>query len=371
MAVMDRSLSVRTPAGIRFPLAVFAVWRALQGVVVLASGGSLRGTTFGWDAGWYLSVLHLGYDVPPGGYSHFSNAAFFPGLAWATRVVQAVVPNETAATLLVANGLALTAFVAVWGAARAWVGDHLARRVTIGLALVPTSYFLWMYYAEALLLSAAAGAVWAGRRERHALASVLLAVASTARLVGVTIGPALALARIVRTRRVDAVSVRYVLGSVVGLAAVMARQALEIGDPLGFLHAGRAWDRTFAAPWTPLYHAVGLILAALPGIPIEVVVDVAAVLVFGLLVALLWQGTRRGAWPLEAATLATPMWFVPICSQLIASQARYMMACWPALLVAAEAWPRLPRAARLAVLAVPALLSVLMLVRLSHGLFND
>jgi hypothetical protein len=47
------------------------------------------------------------------------------------------------------------------------------------------------------------------------------------------------------------------------------------------------------------------------------------------------------------------------------------MACWPALLVVADAWPRLPRAVRLAVLGVPAALSVLMLARLSHGLFND
>jgi hypothetical protein len=368
---MDRSLSVRTPVGIRFPLAVFAVWRVLQGIVVLAFGGSLRGTTFAWDGGWYLSVLRLGYDVPPGGYSHFSNVPFFPGLAWATQMVQVVVPDETAATLLVANGLALTAFVAVWGAVRAWVGEDMARRVTVALALFPTSYFLWMYYTEGLLLSAAAAAVWAGRRERHTLAAVLLALASTARLVGVTVGPALALARIVRMRRVDAVSVRYVLGSAVGLAAVMVRQAIEIGDPLGFLHGGQAWDRTFAGPWMALYHAGGLVLAALPGLPIAVVLDVVAVLLFGALVVLLWQGARRGAWPLEAATMATPLWFVPICSQLIASQARYMMACWPALLVVADAWPRLPRAVRIAVLGVPAVLTVVMLGRLSQGLFND
>jgi hypothetical protein len=48
-----------------------------------------------------------------------------------------------------------------------------------------------------------------------------------------------------------------------------------------------------------------------------------------------------------------------------------MMACWPALVVVADAWPRLPRAVRIAVLGVPAVLTVVMLGRLSQGLFND
>ena len=366
----EQSLAVRATAGIRFPLVVFAVWRVLHGVAVLAFGGSLRDVSFAWDGGWYLSILHVGYDVPAGGYADFSNVAFFPGLAWLTQGVQVVVRHETTAALLVANGLALAAFVAVWGAVRAWVGEAMARRMTIGLALFPTSYFLWMYYTEGLLISATAAAIWAGRRERHNAAAALLAVASTARLVGVTVGPALALARIVRLRRVDWVSVRYVAGSAVGLAAVMTRQAVEVGDPLGFLQAGQAWDRELAGPWTALYSAAGLIVGSLPRIAYGVILDVVAVGVVGLLLLLLWRGVRRDAWPIEAATAATLLWVVPICSQLVASQARYMLACWPVLLVIGEAWSRLPRLARTALVAVPVLMTVVQLYRLSDGLFT-
>jgi hypothetical protein len=151
---------------------------------------------------------------------------------------------------------------------------------------------------------------------------------------------------------------------------VMARQALEIGDPLGWLQAGRAWERTFAGPWTALYHAVGMTLDALPGIADGVILDVVAVVTFGALVLLLWRGVRRGAWPQEPVAVATLLWFVPICSQLIASQARYMLACWPALLVVADAWPRLPRVVRIAGLTVPAAVTVVLLRRLSQGLFT-
>jgi hypothetical protein len=368
--VIGHSPAAKVTAGVRFPLLVFAVWRVLHGIVVLALGGSLRKMTFAWDGGWYLSILHSGYVVPAGGYGQESNAAFFPGLPWVTQVVRFVVRQETGATLLVANALALAAFVTVWGAVRAWVDEAMARRATVALALFPTSYFLWMYYTEALFIAGTAAAVWAGRRKRHNLATALLVIASTARLVGVTLGPALALARIVRLRRVDSVCVRYVLGSLVGLGAVMARQAVEIGDPFGWLKAGRAWGREFAGPWTALHQAGRWLAATLPGNPGTVLLDALAVVLFGGLVALLWGGVRRGRWPLEAATVATPLWLVPICSQLIFSQARYMLACWPALLVVADAWPRLPRAVRVAGLTVPALLTFVLLRRLSQGMFT-
>jgi hypothetical protein len=367
--VLDQSPVVRLTTGIRLPLLVFAVWRVLHGIAVLAVGGSLRDSAFASDGGWYLSVLRLGY-VAPDSYDQFSNLAFFPGLVWLTEAVQFVVRDESVATLLVANGLALAAFVAVWGAVRAWVGEAMARRATLALALFPTSYFLWMYYTEALFIAATAAAVWAGRRDRHTLAALFLAVASTTRLVGVTVGPALALARIVRLRRVDSVSVRYVLGSLVGLGAVMARQAVEAGDPLGWLQAGRAWDRQFDGPWTALYRAAGLIVARLPDLAGFVILDFVAVVAMGCLVLLLWRGARRGDWPLEAATVATLLWLVPICSQLISSQARYMMACWPALLVLADAWPRLPRAVRLLGLIVPVAMTVVALHYLSLGEFT-
>jgi hypothetical protein len=368
--VTSSSLTVKATVGIRFPLLVFAVWRLVQGVVVALFGGTVRDTTFGWDGGWYLTILRQGYVAPADGYDQMSNLAFFPGLIWMTDAVQVVVRDETAAALIAANGLALGAFVAVWGAVRAWAGDAMARRVTLLLALFPTSYYLWMYYTEALLVLATAAAAWAARRDRHAVATGFLLVASTARLVGVAVGPALALARIVRLRRVDAVSVRYVLGSVAGLTLVMARQAMEAGDALGFLHAGKAWGREFAGPWTPLYDAARAVGSALPVIEDDVILDAAGIVVVGWLVYLLWRGARRDQWPLESKVLATVLWLIPICSRLIGGQLRYMLGCWPALLVVADAWPRLSTRVRVGGLVVTGGLSVLLLHHVASGVYT-
>jgi hypothetical protein len=120
----------------------------------------------------------------------------------------------------------------------------------------------------------------------------------------------------------------------------------------------------------PLLHAGHMLLFPPPGVALDgVLLDVAAMGGVGALLVLLWRGTRSGAWPLEAPAVATPLWLVPLCSTLSQSQARYMLACWPVLLVVASYWPRLPRGLRIAAVAVAALVTVVLLHRLALGGF--
>jgi hypothetical protein len=360
--------TVRT--AVAFPVAVFVVWRLVHALVVTLFGGSQLEATFAFDAAFYLQLLGEGYAVPDGGYAEFSTVPFFPGLAWVTGAVQLVVGSEATAAIVTANALAVGAFVAVWGAVRAWTDDLHARRATVALALFPTSYFLWTYYTEALLVAATAAAAWAGRRERHVGAAVLLAVAATARVVGVTAGPALALARVIRIRRVDRVGVLYVLGSLAGFGAVLLRQAVEIGDPLGWTKAQQAWDREFATPWTALSGAVRDVLAAWPGVAEGVLFDLATAVAVAVSVVVLWRGARRGRWPAEPALLTAALWAAPLFSRLIAGQIRFALSCWPMFLWPAAAWPRLPRVVRVGLVGVAVGLSVVLLRRLALGLFN-
>lgn len=353
------------------PVLVFVVWRLSHAVVVLAFGGSLERTTYAFDGAFYLSVLRDGYVEPPGGYGHFSNVAFFPGLAWLTAAVRVVVRREQLASALVANGLALGSFVAVWGAVRAWTEDDgVARRAAVGLALVPTSYYLWMYYSEALLVATSASAAWSSRAERHGRAAALLLVAATSRVVGVLVGPVLALVRVVRLRRIDIVAVLYAVASSIGFATVLVRQQVEIGDALGWAKAQEAWGRQLAPPWTPLVSAGRDIVRALPDVAEGVGLDLATVLAVGALVAALVAGARRGRWPVEAPALAATFWFVPLCSRLVSSQVRFALACWPVLLVPTRAWPRLAVAARVVAILAGLALTIVLLRRLALGSFT-
>lgn len=310
------------------PVLVFLAWRSVHAATVLAFGGGLGTSTYAFDAAYYLSVLRDGYVVPPGGYGDFSNVAFFPGLAWVTSAVLVVVRSEQVATALVANGLALASFLAVWAAIRAWTEDEgTARRAVVGLALLPTSYYLWMYYSEGLLVASSAAAAWCSRTGRHVRAGPLLVVAATSRVVGVLVGPVLALVRVARLRRIDRVAVLYVCSSALGFALVLARQAVEIDDPLGWTKAQEAWGRELAAPWTPLIAAVGDIAGTLPDVAEGVGLDLATVIAVGALVLALVVGARRRRWPPEAAALALTFWSVPLFSRLVSSQVR---SPWPA-----------------------------------------
>ena len=47
-----------------------------------------------------------------------------------------------------------------------------------------------------------------------------------------------------------------------------------------------------------------------------------------------------------------------------------MLACWPALLVVAEAWPRVPRRARATGVAVTVAVGLLLLHHLAHGIYT-
>jgi hypothetical protein len=113
-----------------------------------------------------------------------------------------------------------------------------------------------------------------------------------------------------------------------------------------------------------------MIVHALPGIAPGTTIDLVAVVVVGCLVGVLWRGARRGDWPLEPATVATVLWAVPLFSNLMASQARYMLACWPFSLAMAHIWSRLPRAVRVAALVMPAALTIVLLRHVSLGLFT-
>jgi hypothetical protein len=353
------------------PVLAFLAWRAVHAAVVLAFGGGLGQTTYAFDAAYYLSLLRDGYQLPAGGYDEFSNVAFFPGLAWVTGALQLVLRNEAVTTAVVANGLALASFVGVWAAVRAWTEDDgIARRAVVGLALLPTSYYLWMYYSEGLLVAASASAVWCSRTERNWRAALLLVVAATSRVVGVLVGPVLAAVRVVRLRRVDGVAVLHVASSAVGFALVLARQAVEVDDPLGWSRAQEAWGRELAPPWVPLWAAVVDLFDTLPDLAEGVGLDLATVAVVGALVGALVVGARRNHWPPEAAALALTFWFVPLCSRLISSQVRFALACWPVLLVPARGWSRLPPVVRGAVVSAAVALTVVLLRRLAIGSFT-
>ncbi|MFD2093249.1 hypothetical protein [Blastococcus deserti] len=105
----------------------------------------------------------------------------------------------------------------------------------------------------------------------------------------------------------------------------------------------------------------------LPGLAEGVLLDLLTVVTLGVLVMLLWRGAR-GRWPVAPAALATALWAAPVFSRSISGHVRCARVPGPcsscrAPLVAAA------RVVRAAVVLAAGMLTVVLLRRLTYGMF--
>jgi hypothetical protein len=358
----------RVLPGAWFPVVVFVVWRLAHLGVLLLWGGDAVDDAFRWDGRNYRRIFADGYHVAPDAIR--PRTAFFPLTPWLAHVPDVVLPSK-AAMVLTANVLALLAFVAVWGAARCWADERVARRSVVLLALWPPSLFLWAFYAEAGFVAASAGAVWADRRRRPALAAVLLTAAALARTIGVLVAAVLVGVRIWRRRRVDAVAVLYAFAGALGTATVMVVQHQQAGDALAFTDQ-EEWGRSWAFPWVALRGGVRAAFRA--GAPVARWLDLLAVVAAAAAVAwaLWWRWRRRegrGVLPIEPPLLTAVLVGVPLCTRLLTSMNRWLLAAWPTFVIGASALGLARKPVRWAVYVVLAVVSVLLLREWADGTF--
>ena len=135
-----------------------------------------------WDVGLFRKVAEYGYAGYPQHYPDRGIEAFFPGFPLVLALVHRVVPDWTAAGLLVS--------LAAGGVACLWLGRLAAldgvdgSRATLYLVLSPYAVFLAAGYSEALFLALALPGWWCARRGHWAAAGLLVAGASAVRVSG-------------------------------------------------------------------------------------------------------------------------------------------------------------------------------------------
>lgn len=108
--------------------------------------------------------------------------------------------------------------------------------------------------------------------------------------------------------------------------------------------------------------------------PVARNLDLIGVLVMGAAVvwALWWRARRRdgrGALPVEAPLLTVVMVGIPVCTRLLTSANRWLLAAWPGTVIVATWLALRPRAVRGVVYGVLALASVGLVRELVDGRF--
>jgi 4-amino-4-deoxy-L-arabinose transferase-like glycosyltransferase len=344
--------------GIRFPVAVFAVWRICQAAVVWWHGGRLTELAYTYDGAHYLRILHYGYSHPrPLMPSH----AFFPGVPWMATPVRWLTGSDIVAVHLIATLTAVAAFVAVWGVAREWTDERTARRAVVLLAIFPSSLFLWQFYSEAAFIALGAGAVWADRRNRPVVAAACFAGLATTRSVGIVVPLVIVAVRIARERRIDRVAVGYAAAGAAGLGAVLLTMQVQLGDAFAFLGVQEDWGRTVSWPWASVSQGVDNLTPDPRTVMVPALVArnldlwTVAIVLFAIVYLVM---SRRPRFPVESWLLGLAMIALPLCSSVLASFNRFAMADWVIYPAWASMLGRLPTWWRRAALAVLVVASV-------------
>ena len=254
----------------RGPVALWLATRAAVAVLVLGAASLLPGAQGSflarwdrWDVGLFRKVAEHGYAGYPQAYPDRGIEAFFPGMPLVLGLVHRVVPDWTAAGLLVS--LVAGAVAALWLARLAEIDGVPGGAAVLALTLSPYAVFLAAGYSEALFLALALPGWACARRGSWAAASLLVAGACAVRVSGLFLAVGLAVHYAVTVRRVrrDAL---WLLAPPTVLLAYATYLRVLTGDWLRWLHAQEeGWDRRTTAPWDALATTVRLARSTPPG----------------------------------------------------------------------------------------------------------
>lgn len=346
------------------PLPVWLASRLVVAAVVgIATGSLARGWLRGWyhwDVALYIKVAQFGYGGYPERYPDAGIAAFFPGFPLALRAVHVVVPNWTAAGLLVSLVAGSVAAVALGRLAALDGHASTSGFAVLALVLSPYAVFLAAGYSEALFLAFALPSWLAARRRAWVAAGLLAAAASAVRVTGLFLAAALIVQYVVTDRRLRPNAVALLApGVTLALFAFHLRRVL--GDWYAWPHAeARVWGRRLTAPWTSLqttWQAVGgTWQAGTRDYSVQFAADIAAVVLGVALTAyLLWrrrygESTYVG---LQVAALITSSYYLSV--------GRATLLWWPLWILVARAFTR-SRVALAAYVVVATPLMVAMVV---------
>ena len=257
--------AVRTARLQRDDAAALAVWTASRvAVAVLSIGGAwlLSGAQASsvegflrrwdrWDVGLFRKVAEFGYQGRPEHYADEGVEAFFPGAPLVLRAVHLVVPDWTAAGLLMSLVAGALASVAL--GRLAVLEGAPASRAVLYLVLSPYAVFLFAGYSEALFLALALWGWLCARQEHWVAAGLLVAAASTVRISGLFLACGLVVHHlVVRRGRLRADSA-VLLAPFAAVGAYFAYLWVLTGDPLRWFSAQEVgWGRRTTPPWEAL-----------------------------------------------------------------------------------------------------------------------
>ena len=319
-----------------------------------------------WDGEWYVEIVKEGYSYSP---DRMSNVAFYPLYPLLGSIVDGVTGLGAEASLLVVSQATFTiGCILLSFYLQKTRGDATSIRletVQLCLALFPTSYFYRAAYTESLFFCLSVAILLAiAYRLPVLIVTALVALATATRFVGVAFVPIVAWyawrrSPVLRDRIGNLTAVPF---SISGLVVYAAWLGWKFGEPFAFAKTQSYW--TMRARPTDF---LGIVKSATIG-PIMDVFDPSCAVCYwgnrppedsvlfnlwpinpiafvGTLILLLIGAYKRWLTGYEAVA-SFGLLLIPYTSQgyrtCMASQARYALVIFPAMIVLATFIEKLP-----------------------------
>jgi hypothetical protein len=295
----------------------------------------LRRTFAQADVNHYMGISQEGYGREPFDVNsrRSQTFAFFPLLPMLLWVLRQVTNDSMLWGAALCNLFFFLALVLLYRLTMAFgYSDTIARRTIFYVAAFPVSYFFSAPFTESLFVFLTVASFYAAKRERWWLAGTIGMFASSARLTGVLLLPALL---VLSWQMYRSVQIRKILGLFlipVGLFAYMFYSWRLSGDALAFLHASAAWGRKPSAfILGPLFSYLVHPYEIVAGWHFNLLNACCALLCFFAIYVLV----RRREWALSLYTFMSVL--VPLSTGVLQSLERYTMGFFPVFIALAVA----------------------------------
>ncbi|MGB9181216.1 MAG: hypothetical protein WCB68_18440 [Pyrinomonadaceae bacterium] len=287
-----------------------------------------------WDAGWYLSIVQAGYFTNGDIQATQSNIAFFPLYPYLIKLFVLLLPERLRTperiliiALVISNLLLIAALILLHKLIADFSDRALAQRTILYLLLFPTGFILFCFYTESAFLFLSVAAFYAASKKSWGLACLFGSLLSLTRPLGVLIIIPLIwmyLESVEWKPLKIQKSVLWFSLIPLGLLFFLLYAHHLTGDYLAPIHAQKAWQKTFAMPWTTLFHSVG------GDLQITHVEQILTILFIALGILSLFKLPSM-SYGIYSLLLILP----PLTSGTLISTSRYYVVVFPAFIVMA------------------------------------
>jgi Mannosyltransferase (PIG-V) len=210
--------------------------------------GRALGSLARWDATWYLSLAHSGYQT-----ASPTGAAFFALYPVSVRAAAFGIPSGWAlllASYAVSAAALFVALVLLHRLVELELGRRFAPAALMLVALWPASFFFSAPYSESLFLALSIGMFYAARTDRWGWAAGLCAAATATRATGMLLLLPLAIMAW-RARKLQWLAIAP-------LGAVAFSLWLTIAGlrPFGWADVERDWGHVYKGPFGGVHDAI-------------------------------------------------------------------------------------------------------------------